>query len=297
MGVVHQTVRVTMGSEVRIEHYPVEKFGDPNSRILVVGQSGAGKTIAMYYVLAAIHGREGRIHRALGFSLSERGNGVLGGMPGETGILPKSLVHGDEFDPKALDDLIEDQRGRHESGMPRDAMVIMEDLMCDPSVANSREVRKLLTNGCHVNLGTMATAHGVTGPYPAISENFEVIVAFDMVCETKKLYERFFRTEFDSFADFKACYEPIVNPPSTPDREGKWRRRRAIVLDKRRPAGERVFSLEVPLAHAQSWARMPGAPIVPLPKLCDPVHWSSPSLDPVKKKLEDLLAQLNSYSA
>lgn len=270
--------------EVRIDPYPLEKFGDPNSRILIVGQSGAGKTIAMYYMLAAIHGREGRIRRALGFSLSERGNGVLGGLPGETGILPKILVHGEGFVPEALETMITRQMECRERGVNRDGMIIMDDLMCEKNVVNCSTMRKLLMNGRQCDLGVICTAHGVTQLGPALRTNFEVIVAFNMSGETPKLFEHFFKTEFESFDDFKRCYVPIVNPPELPGLEG-LRRRRAIVLDRRRPAGkisDRIFKFEVPLKLGLAWGKAPEhkvppplrpLPRVPLPRLCSEGYW------------------------
>lgn len=273
-----------MDSEVRILQYPLEKYSRPNSRVLVVGQSGAGKTIAMYYMLAAIHGREGRIQRALGFSLSERGNGVLGGLPGEDGILPKILVHGEGFVPEAVETMITRQMECRERGVNKEGMIIMDDLMCEKSVVNCSTMRKLLMNGRQCDLGVICTAHGVTQLGPSLRTNFEVIIAFNMSGETKTLFEHFFKTEFDSFDDFKRCYVPIVNPPELPGLEG-LRRRRAIVLDRRRPAGrisDRIFKFEVPLRLGLAWGKarerdvpppLRPLPKIPLPRLCDEGYW------------------------
>lgn len=266
---------------VVIHDYPVEKYCRVNRRYFLLGQSGSGKTILMYYLLTAIHGREGRIRRALGFSLSEQSNGQLGGFPGERGILPKILVYGDEFNTDAIDNFMRMQAECKARGVNEEAMVIADDVLCEHSAVNSPSMKRLLQMGRHNDIGFMGLGHGVTQVGPSLRTQFDVVIVADVDCSSE-VFKYFFKGEFANYAEFMRCYESVVRPPPDTRLPGA-RRRRFMVLDRTGPPGGRIFKIEVPMRLGYAWGKVPEhlvppallpLPDVPLPRLCAPGFWT-----------------------
>lgn len=261
---------------IHIKPYPLIKLSCPNMRCLIIGMSGAGKTVAMYYMLAAIHGVKHRVRRVLGFAKSEEANGVLGGKVGQKGIMPKLFAHY-KFEPEILSKFFLIQKACAKRNQNKEAIVVLDDLMCDKKVVACPATAELCMNGRQYDVGVIATAHGVKQLGPDIRNMFEVIIAFDMAGEAEKLYKVFFTSVFRNFKEFEECYLPIVKAPPLP---GQDRRRRAIVLDRRAPGGriqDQVFTFEVPMEIAMGWTKKDAkgilTPTIPLPRLGSANKW------------------------
>lgn len=257
--------------DVKIVPYPIFDLAEPNMRVLILGQSGAGKSVAMYLVVAAATGTERRVKRVIGFSSSEDANGVLGGMPGKDGIMPKLFVHPGEFKASKAEEFMNMQKQCLKKGKIKDGMIILDDILHKIHGSDLNTMRDILMVGRQYYTGLVAIGHGVKQlKDPGIRESFQVIISFNLKGEAKNLYECFFKGVFDKFADFEACAKEIWSVP-----------RRAIVIDTRQPQelSKCVFSFKVPEWLGRAWTNKDPItkelkPLLPLPKLGSANKWA-----------------------
>jgi hypothetical protein len=209
---------------------------DHKRRVLFLGPSMAGKSVLMEHIIRLMNKPGKHIQFGIGISKTEEANFNLGGRRGERGILPKIFVR-NTLEPKFIGGFISFMKKMASQGRVKRTLVILDDVVCDKSAINSKEMNELMMNARNMDTGTMATSQGVRRFGPDARINYHIIVSFDLGGETEKLWEVFYKPFMPDKHKFFRMFRRVVREPYT-----------AMVLLTYVPGGvkQKVFKIKAP---------------------------------------------------
>lgn len=183
-------------------------------RVLFLGPSMVGKTVLMEYVIRLMHRPGSHIQFGIGISKTEEANFNLGGKRGKHGIFPKVFVR-NTLDPKFIGAFITYMKQMAYMGRVKRTLIILDDVVCDKSAINSKEVNELMMNSRNMGTGVMATSQGVRRFGPDARINYHIVIAFDLGGESEKLWEVFYKPFMPDKHKFMRMYQRVLREDYT----------------------------------------------------------------------------------
>ena len=169
----------------------------PHRKILFVGRSGGGKSVAMRHVL--FHLRE-TTDLAVCFTPTEETRANF------EQIVPASCVY-DNLDLSVVARALDLQKGLLESGKERRLLLVADDCAFDKGVWRSPTVRSAFMNGRHYKCGFVLSMQYLMDLTPDLRTNVDyVICTADNIHQNKKrLWQAFFGV-FQTYSEFDQVF-------------------------------------------------------------------------------------------
>ena len=229
----------------------------PHRKVLYIGASGKGKTVAMRAVLRAMP----PIDLAIGFTPTDDTAAEL------ARILPPNCIH-DSFDLEIVERSLDLQRQL--AHKERSLCLIADDCGFDSAAWRSKTIRSLFMNARHNRVSLQIALQAALSIDPSLRTNVDYVVC--TACgnhqEKRKLYQAFFGV-FETYRAFDQCFTQATSD---------WR---CIVLDQTQPSP----SIENSVFWFKADLEAEKAPF----RLCKPIFWRFAAHPPRPHQKADVL--------
>ena len=214
----------------------------PHRKILFVGRSGGGKSVAMRHVLFEM--REG-IDLAVCFTPTEEARLHF------EQIVPPSCVH-DKLDLDVVERALALQKVNLERNKERSILLVADDCAFDKGVWRSPTVRSAFMNGRHFRTGLVLSMQYLMDLSPDLRTNVDYVVctAENIHQNKKRLWQAFFGV-FKTYSEFDKVFTACTKDFS------------CCVLDQTQPSASVQSSV--------FWWK--ASPALPPFRLCRPVYY------------------------
>ena len=229
----------------------------PHRKVLFIGRSGGGKSVAMRHVL--YHMRE-RVDLAICFTPTEETRKSF-----ET-MVPPSCVH-DALDLRVVDRALSMQKENVEKGKERSLLLVADDCAFDKGVWRTSTIRSAFFNSRHFQMGLVLSMQYLMDLSPDLRTNCDYIICTaDNIHQNKKRLHQAFFGVFPHYADFDRAFSACTQDFS------------CCVLDQTQPNA----SIETSVF----WWR--ASPALPPFRLCRPVLYKLHERPPAREAKEDV---------
>ena len=229
----------------------------PHRKVLYIGASGKGKSVAMRSVLRAMP----PVDLALGFTPTDDTAAEL------ARILPRNCIH-DSFDLEIVERALDLQREL--SHKERSLCLIADDCGFDSAAWRSKTIRSLFMNARHNRVALQIALQHCLSIDPSLRTNVDYVIC--TACgnhqEKRKLFQSFFGV-FKNYNSFDQVFTHLTSD---------WK---CIVLDQTQPSP----SIENSVYWYKADLDAEKAPF----RLCKPIFWRFASNPPRPKNSADVL--------
>jgi hypothetical protein len=194
----------------------------PHRKILFIGRSGGGKSVAMRHVL--YHIRE-QIDMAVGFTPTEETRLAL------ERFIPPSCVH-DSLDLGVIERAFTTQKALLERGKERSLALIADDCAFDKQVWRSPTIRSAFMNGRHYRTCLVLSMQYMMDLSPDLRTNVDYVIstAENIHANKRRLWQSFFGV-FRTYSEFDQVFSAATQDWS------------CIVLDQTQPSASVASSV------------------------------------------------------
>lgn len=226
-------------------------------KILFVGRSGGGKSVAMRHLLYEL--RE-RVDLTIAFTPTEETRQNF------EQALPPSCVH-DHLDLNIVERALAAQKELLEKGKERTLLLVADDCAFDKSVWRSSTVRSAFMNGRHFRTGLVLSMQYLMDLSPDLRTNVDYIVctAENIHANKKRLWQCFFGV-FETYSDFDRVFTACTKDFS------------CCVLDQTQP--------NATIDSSVFWWK--ASPTLPPFRLCRPVFFRLHENPPARPAKDDV---------
>ena len=246
--------------KLQINKWDPAKMLKPHRKVVYIGASGKGKSVAMRAVLRAMP----PVDLAIGFSPTDDTVAEM------AKILPPSCIH-DSFDLEIVERALNLQREL--AHKERSLCLIADDCGFDSAAWKSKCIRSLFMNARHNRVSLHLALQQCYSIEPSLRNNIDYVIC--TACgnhqEKRKLYQAFYGL-CKSYAEFDAIFSTCTRDYS------------CIVLDQTQPSPNILNSIFYFKADLKAEA-------VPF-KLCKPVFWKLHERKAPPRKEEAIIADV-----
>ena len=232
----------------------------PHRKVVYIGASGKGKSVAMRAVLRAMP----PVDLAVGFTPTDETVAEL------AQLLPPSCIH-DSFDLEIVERALNLQREL--AHKQRSLCLIADDCGFDSAAWRSKTIRSLFMNARHNRVSLHLALQQCYSIEPSLRNNIDYVIC--TACgnhqEKRKLYQSFFGV-FKTYAEMDAVFTSCTRDYS------------CIVLDQTQPSPNVLNSI----FHFKADLDAEAAPF----KLCKPVFWKLHERGPPPPSEEAIVAEV-----
>ena len=231
-----------MKKMVRIERWDPSKIDD-HPRILLIGRSGSGKSVALRDVLSYL---ADRVDLCLFFSPTTESIEAF------RQIAPRSSVYAGGLNLELVAEALQLNRSLAERKKQRELMIVADDIGFDKQLLKSPVMRDIAMNGRPAKCGLAVTLQYCMDLGPDLRTQFQYIICCaDNIHANRKRIWQYFAGVVPTYREFDAIMQSCTQDHS------------CLVIDNSNPSA----SIRTSIFHWK--ARLHPPPY----KLCKPVFW------------------------